>query len=1444
MRWKTLLLLLLLSAVTLLSQSTAVQAKELTADGDPAPDTDGLEDGGSIDTAVDSDHDQPAAAETDIEQEDEQENEEDPSEGDAAGDQDGQDQIDVETDGEAGAGEAKKGRYYMYDDFMSGLDLADNNYNWEDPMNRVQPKEPPSHSIAGGYTINPTRLAQIRRNFLYPFYDRGGPEDTGDLQRDIHASMPQVHKNFNFQLPFFGFRFNYTRVSMNGFLEFSDPPEHYTYPLSFPIKDWPRRNDPSFIGIFFSKCRIGRIYQTDFDQRSPGVYFRMERDLMTRTDRPGVEMRERVMWDIREGVVGSDTFVPKHVIITTWKNMSFAGGIDNSLFRTNSFQMVLATDEVYTYAIFNYAEINWSSHTEAGGDTTGGEGGVPAYIGFNAGNGTQAYEYKPYSQASVLRDLTGRGWANGFPGRHIFRIDERIMLGTCNKDIDASHLPLVFAPESGNMLGGTVVNITGPCFTREDRVACRFDTEEVVGTVVDTNRAICIQPFLKAQGYIRFEISIGTDRFKWRGRYFVETPATATDRIFFETDDVHRRAPSEIRITWNRFNLTTNLNANVQISLWGYREATIRPELEFIDMLETQLTNTGVYTIVPANYRNRDNTRTVDMQFGFIQINLTNPEQYNNLRISPVLWSKPIPLGWYFGPQWQRIHGRNWPRALCENWLRTDRFLRNFAHELPICPCTLEHALLDKGRFLPDPDCDRDANPTCLQHRGAIHCVRSGQPTVQGSEQQCCYDRNGLLMLSYDQMWGSRPRRNHNIGQIPWNEANKVPTLSTWFHDVRPYYSCCMWQDEQAVGCETFRFERRPSQDCIAYQPPGVAGIFGDPHVVTFDGLQYTFNGMGEFVLLRGNNGRERIDVQGRFEQVARNLHGPVMATQLTSVVARGNTSTIIEVRLRPREAQWRYRLDVFADQRRIYFDRQSLKFQHFHGVTVYTPTYILNQSEVVIMFSSGVGVEVVENNGFMTARVYTPWSFINKTRGLFGNWSWDMADDLTTPGGAIITPNVNNFQNVHEQFGMFWMLSDREVEGVGQALFTREFGRTSSYFANASFVPNFIREPSLFLPPNRTQDVQRAEELCGESYQCRFDYGMSLSREMAHFTKNYHASIVNIQTVNDKRVISCGILETPRFGRKSNFLFTPGARVSFECNEGFFLIGDSRRVCMENGQWDVPEYGYTECLRGVFYSRRTAWIAIGIVIAVIIPLMLCIVCGVYCLRKRKRKEDPDWRLPLPSRSGSRATLRKGEDNSSEYDENTIRKTNLYDGSYRTHEPLEGKPDVQFPSKKMDLDEEDLTSSEGGRRSQRLQQQQQQQAGLFSEGDEDGDDDDGKGYPPPPPPVTGVGQQQQQQQQQGRRQLQLGSGTGSPIETYGAYSPTFSDIDRASSFATEDNSPVNQRRPQQQDQQNGNLSPLPNTSRNYYAGQPGSQTQPLVQNTGLPSRMDSRSTEV
>lgn len=54
------------------------------------------------------------------------------------------------------------------------------------------------------------------------------------------------------------------------------------------------------------------------------------------------------------------------------------------LFQTNTFQLILATDEVYSYAIFNYVNLQWTSHTEAGGDTTTGEGGVPAFVSMRA----------------------------------------------------------------------------------------------------------------------------------------------------------------------------------------------------------------------------------------------------------------------------------------------------------------------------------------------------------------------------------------------------------------------------------------------------------------------------------------------------------------------------------------------------------------------------------------------------------------------------------------------------------------------------------------------------------------------------------------------------------------------------------------------------------------------------------------------------------------------------------------------------------------------------------------------------------------------------------------------------------------------------------------------------------------------------------------------------
>lgn len=59
------------------------------------------------------------------------------------------------------------------------------------------------------------------------------------------------------------------------------------------------------------------------------------------------------------------------------------------------------------------------------------------------------------------------------------------------------------------------------------------------------------------------------------------------------------------------------------------------PQLEYIDVIATDAKNKGNHTIYTGDFRTRDNRKHVDMQFGFIKINLTNPEQYSGLRISP-----------------------------------------------------------------------------------------------------------------------------------------------------------------------------------------------------------------------------------------------------------------------------------------------------------------------------------------------------------------------------------------------------------------------------------------------------------------------------------------------------------------------------------------------------------------------------------------------------------------------------------------------------------------------------------------------------------------------------------------------------------------------------------------------------------------------------------------
>lgn len=70
-------------------------------------------------------------------------------------------------------------------------------------------------------------------------------------------------------------------------------------------------------------------------------------------------------------------------------------------------------------------------------------------------------------------------------------------------------------------------------------------------------------------------------------------------------------------------------------------------------------------------------------------------------------------------------------------------------------------------------------------------------------------------------------------------------------HDTMPFLFCCKWQakGENADTCQKYN-SLRASQECTSYKGPAIGSVYGDPHIVTFDGLNYTFNGKGEFSLV------------------------------------------------------------------------------------------------------------------------------------------------------------------------------------------------------------------------------------------------------------------------------------------------------------------------------------------------------------------------------------------------------------------------------------------------------------------------------------------------------------------------------------------------------------------------------------------------------------------
>ncbi|XP_065502105.1 kremen protein 1 isoform X1 [Caloenas nicobarica] len=580
---------------------------------------------------------------------------------------------------------------------------------------------------------------------------------------------------------------------------------------------------------------------------------------------------------------------------------------------------------------------------------------------------------------------------------------------------------------------------------------------------------------------------------------------------------------------------------HVNIEVWGYHETgdsyseNWLAEWKYLYTLAREIPNTGTFSFIPVPATGNYSTWDV----GILRI---TPSSYSDGQSNiPSVWSSVHALAWHLGEDF-RNDSNAWAAAKCIEWDRKEEKLPNFLEEIIDCPCTLAQARADTGRFHTDYGCDIEKGSVCTYHPGAVHCVRAIQASPQyAAGQQCCYDSKGTQILTHDSTGGSTPDRGHDWGSPPFIKPPRIPGYSHWLYDVISFYYCCLWSD----NCH-FYMKRRPSSDCRTYRPPQAASAFGDPHFFTFDGLNFTFKGQGEYTLVESD--LTSLRVQGRTQQVHFPNGTGAQVTGLSAVAMQENSSDVIEVRYSED-----LNLEVLLNQKVISFSEQS--WLDLNGLFLHSSA----DQNITVMFSSGSGVEIRESGGFLSLTVLLPEEFMNHTQGLFGVMNGNTEDEYTFRNKTTMSVHASPQQLF--EFGANWAVEN------GTSLFTydTEFLLNNFFYEekhNASFLP-------VFFPYEDPADplVKEMVLLCDSDPFCRFDVLTTRSLQVGSSTRLSHQNH-KLLVENLQPVISCGWLDHPINGRKNGTTYLLGSTISFICNQGYELTGSKERICQVTGTW------------------------------------------------------------------------------------------------------------------------------------------------------------------------------------------------------------------------------------------------------------------------------------
>lgn len=354
----------------------------------------------------------------------------------------------------------------------------------------------------------------------------------------------------------------------------------------------------------------------------------------------------------------------------------------------------------------------------------------------------------------------------------------------------------------------------------------------------------------------------------------------------------------------------------------------------------------------------------------------------------------------------------------------------------------------------------------------------------------------------------------------------------------------------------------------------------GDPHLRTFDNLNYSFMAVGEFTLVKSTDGA--FEVQTRQE--------PWFDSRRVSI----NTAVAMKMgdtRIQLQAAERTFTMLINGEE------------QPFESRAIDEGTITVDgQNKVLVVWPDGTRVHTTRIARGVHVVVDPSLNLAGKLEGLLGNYNSDSADDLRVRGTT--DPIQPEFNELYPRFADSWRITD------DSSLFTYLNGTNTNSYTDRSFPDKQATAQDV---PNRAM----AEAICREYditdevvlQNCILDVGTTGLPEFA-LAARLSQQVINVKTVDyggKKYPVS---IENPGDEATIKFEGTAGGKVFIDLTQtdlpnqcgAFRLLYNGRLIksgCIVDGRGmidgaDIDETGtYTVALRSTRESTGSGVIQI-----------------------------------------------------------------------------------------------------------------------------------------------------------------------------------------------------------------------------------------------------------